>query len=91
MIAPYWNVDGDTAWTCQGSMRSPDDLGDDNIPLWEDAFYKSENTHNTGARRLTSHAGGFLALWRSLARGQRRFPTEFLMPAKEILQEFVTS
>jgi PRTRC genetic system protein B len=90
MVAPYWNVDGGTAWTCQGSMRSPDELGVDTILLWEDAFYKSEFTHHTGAKRLTSHAGGFLGLWRSLARGRRRFPTEFLMPAKETLQEFIT-
>lgn len=90
MIAPYWNVDGDTGWTCQGSMRSPNDLGVDTIPLWERAFYQSEFTHHTGAMRLTSHTGGFLGLWRSLAGGRRRFPVQFLMPAKETLQEFVT-
>ncbi len=33
MVAPYWNVDGETAWTCQGSMRSPDEFGVNSIPL----------------------------------------------------------
>lgn len=90
MVAPYWNVDGDTGWTCQGSMRSPDDLGVATIALWERAFFQSEFTHHTGARRLTSHAGGFFGLWYSLAERQRRFPVQFLTPAKETLQEFIS-
>lgn len=89
MVAPYWNVDGDTGWTCQGTMRSPDDLGVHTIPLWERAFYQSEFTHHTGTKRLTSHAGGFLGLWRSMSGGRRRFPGQFLMLAKETLQEFI--
>jgi PRTRC genetic system protein B len=88
-IAPYWNVDGETGWTCQGSMRSPDDLGVHAIPLWERAFFQSEFTHHTGTRHLTTHPGGFLGLWRSLAGGRRKFPTKYLAPAKETLQEFI--
>jgi PRTRC genetic system protein B len=90
MVAPYWNVDGETGWTCQGSMRSPDEFGVNSIPLWERAFFQSEFTHHTGTKRLTSHQGGFLALWTELARGQRTFPLKHLVPAKETLQEFVT-
>ena len=90
MIAPYWNVDGETGWTCQGSMRSPDDIGVDTTPLWEQAFYQSEFTHHTGTRRLTSHSHGFFGLWKSLAGGRRTFPVKYLAPAKETLQEFVT-
>ncbi len=90
MIAPYWNVDGETGWTCQGSMRSPDSLGVDMLPLWERAFFQSEFTHHTGTRRLTFHPGGFLGLWSSLAGGQRRFPVKYLAPAKETLQGFIS-
>jgi PRTRC genetic system protein B len=89
MVAPYWNVDGETGWTCQGSMRSPDDIGVSAIPLWEKAFFQSEFTHHTGSRRLTTHPGGFLGLWSSLAGSRRRFPAEYLAPAKGTLQEFI--
>jgi len=90
MTAPYWNVDGETGWTCQGSMRSPGDLGVDAIPLWERAFFQSEFTHHTGTRRLTTRSGGFLELWSSLAGNRRKFPVKYLVPAKETLQEFIT-
>jgi PRTRC genetic system protein B len=89
MIAPYWNVDGETGWTCQGSMRSPDDPGVNAIRLWERAFFQSEFTHHTGTRRLTTHPGGFLGLWNRLAGGRRKFPVKYLAPAKETLQEFI--
>ena len=89
MIAPYWNVDGETGWTCQGSMRSPDEPSVSSIAGWERAFFQSEFTNHTGTRRLTTHPGGFLALWRSLAGGRRKFPVKYLTHAKETLQEFI--
>ena len=89
MIAPYWNVDGETGWICQGSMRSPEDPSVNAIPFWERAFFQSEFTHHTGARRLTTHPRGFLGLWTSLAGGWRKFPLKYLTPAKESLQEFI--
>ncbi len=90
MVAPYWNVDGESGWTCQGSMHSPDDMSVRSMPLWEQAFYQSEFTHHTGTRRLTIHPGGFLDLWSRLAGGRRKFPVEHLTPAKETLQAFIT-
>jgi PRTRC genetic system protein B len=87
MTAPYWNVDGQTGWTCQGSMRSPDEPGVDAVPLWEKAFFQSEFSHQTGARRLTTHPGGFYGLWRELT-GRKLFPGKYLVPAKESLKEF---
>jgi PRTRC genetic system protein B len=89
MIAPYWNVDGESGWTCQGSMRSPDDPIVNAIPLWERAFFQSEFTHHTGTRRLTTHPGGFLGLWSSLAGARRKFPVKYLTAANETLREFV--
>jgi hypothetical protein len=71
-------------------MRSPDDIGVNTMPLWEQAFYQSEFTHHTGTRRLTSHPHGFFGLWNSLAGGRRTFPVKYLAPAKDTLQEFVT-
>jgi len=90
MTAPYWNVDGEPGWTCQGSMRSPDDVGIAAISLWEQAFFQSEFTHQTGAMRLTTHPGGFLGLWKSLTGTRKRFPVEYLAATKETLEEFVT-
>jgi len=89
MIAPYWNVDGETGWTCQGSMRSPNDPSVNATPLWERAFFQSEFTHHTGTRRLTTHPGGFLGLWSSLPGGRRKFPAKYLTAANETLREFV--
>ncbi len=89
MIAPYWNVDGETGWTCQGSMHSPDDVSVSSIPVWEQAFFQSEFTHHTGTRRLITHPRGFQALWSSLAGGRRKFPMKYLTRAKETLQEFI--
>jgi PRTRC genetic system protein B len=89
MVAPHWNVDGETGWTCQGSMRSPEHLSVNAIPLWEGAFFQSEFTHQTGVRRLTTHPSGFLGLWSSLVASRRKFPYEYLASANETLQEFV--
>jgi PRTRC genetic system protein B len=90
MTAPYWNVAGEEGWTCQGSMRSPKDAGIGVIDLWERAFFQSEFTHLNGSSRLTSHPGGFLALWKGLAGNRKPFPVEYLTPAKQTLQEFAT-
>ena len=89
MIAPYWNVDGETGWICQGSMRSPEDPSVSSIAAWERAFFQSEFTHHTGTKRLTTHPEGFLGLWRSLADVRRKFPLKCLAPAHETLQEFI--
>lgn len=88
-IAPYWNVDGESGLTCQGSMRSPEADGVSAIPLWEQAFFQSEFTHQTGSRKLTTHLDGFLGLWAGLAGSRRPFPVEHLAPVNQTLLEFV--
>jgi PRTRC genetic system protein B len=85
--APYWNTDS-RGQVCLGSMRVPDEHSAGSLPGWENAYFASEFTHPSGAVRLTSHPGGFLGLWSSLA-GRKRFPAKFLAETKQTLQEFV--
>jgi len=85
--APYWNTDS-RGLVCAGSMRVPESSDIASIPAWQDAYFQSQFTHAAGAVRLTSHPGGFIGLWRSLA-GRKRFPTQYLTDAGETLQEFV--
>jgi PRTRC genetic system protein B len=86
--APYYNV-SEQGLVCQGSMRAPDETGAAAIELWERAFFESEFTHAYGAARLTSHPGGCLGLWSSIAGRKRCFPVWFLTDARETLRQFV--
>jgi PRTRC genetic system protein B len=84
--APYWNMDS-RGLVCAGSMHVPESSDIASIPAWQDAYFQSQFTHAAGAVRLTSHPGGFIGLWRSLA-GRNRFPVRYLTDAGETLQEF---
>jgi PRTRC genetic system protein B len=86
--APYWNVAQDGGRVCLGTVRVPDDSSVDSIPLWETAFFRSEFTHPWGAARLARHPGGFIGLWESL-RGKKKFPTRYLLDARQTLREFI--
>jgi PRTRC genetic system protein B len=86
--APYWNVAGEDGRVCLGTARAPEDASVASIAAWEDAFHNSSFTHVLGAVRLTTHPGGFVKLWRSLA-GKKRFPARYLTDANETLREFV--
>lgn len=86
--APYWNVAGDDGRVCLGTARAPDDNSVASIPAWQGTFHDSAYTHVLGAARLTTHPGGFVGLWRSLA-GRKRFPARYLADAKETLKEFI--
>lgn len=86
--APYWNTDKHGR-VCPGSMRVPGETGVASLAGWEDAYFASEFTHPSGAVRLTSHPGGFVGLWSSLAGRKRDFPVKFLAESKQTLQEFV--
>ena len=85
---PYWNVAGDDGRVCLGTARPPEDVSVASIGSWENCFHRSEYTHALGAVRLTTHSGGFVGLWRSLA-GKKRFPASYLTDAGETLREFV--
>jgi PRTRC genetic system protein B len=86
--APYWNTDAHGR-VCLGSMRVPEETGVGSLSRWEDAYFASEFTHPSGAVRLTTHPGGFLGLWSSLAGRKDKFPVKFLADSKQTLQEFV--
>ena len=86
--APYWNTD-EQGRVCLGSMRVPDEVSASTLQLWEDAYFVSEFTHPSGAVRLTTHSGGFVGLWSSLAGRKRPFPVKLLADSKQTLQEFV--
>jgi len=85
--APYWNTDS-LGLVCAGSMRVPESSDIASLPAWQDAYFQSRFTHAAGAVRLTSHPGGFIGLWTSLA-ARKRFPVQYLTDAGETLQEFV--
>ncbi|MGH9352917.1 MAG: PRTRC system protein B, partial [Terriglobia bacterium] len=86
--APYWNVGGEDGRVCLGTTRTPEAITVAPILAWENAFHHSQFTHVLGGVRLTTHPGGFVGLWKSLA-GKKRFPARFLTDAKETLREFV--
>jgi PRTRC genetic system protein B len=85
-IAPYWNTDS-RGLVCAGSMRVPETSDVASTSAFEAAYFQSEFTHAAGAVRLSSHPGGFIGLWRSLA-GRKKFPVRYLIDAGETLQEF---
>ena len=86
--APYWNTDADGR-VCLGSMRVPEATNVASLSGWENAYFASEFTHPSGAVRLTTHPGGFLGLWSSLAGRRCNFPVKFLADSRQTLQEFV--
>jgi len=88
MTAPYWNV-GQDAKVCLGTAMAPKEASVASTPAWYDAFHRSQFTHALGAVRLTTHRGGFVGLWQSMA-GKKQFPTRYLTEARETLLDFVT-
>lgn len=89
MIAPYWNVDGDTGRVCLGSMKVPELDGVAALPLWEKAFFESEFTHQTGAKRLIQGTIGYFDVWEQVRSGPRAFPATCLVPANETLSDLI--
>ena len=88
MVAPYWNTASDTGDVCEGDMRRPRHTDIATMLEWEEGFFNSHFTHPSGIGKLTSHAGGFIRLWAGLI-GQNQFPTTYLVPCKQTLEQFV--
>lgn len=89
MIAPYWNVDGDTGRVCVGSMKVPELAGVAALAQWEKAFFESEFTHQTGVKRLVQGAKGYFDVWEQVRVGRRAFPAKCLVPANETLSNLI--
>ncbi|HAX42394.1 MAG TPA: PRTRC system protein B [Bryobacteraceae bacterium] len=89
MIAPYWNTDGDSGVVCQGSMRAPEVGGIASLAAWEQAFFQSEFTHQTGVKKLLAAKRGYCQTLEALKGGHQRFRTGSLRPAGETLAEFI--
>jgi len=87
-VAPYWNTEPSRGDVCEGDMRRPRETDVSNMLEWEEGFFNSRFTHPSGVGKLTSHPGGFIGLWTELA-GTQQFPTQYLVPARQTLQQFV--
>jgi PRTRC genetic system protein B len=88
MIAPYWNTEPSRGNVCEGDMRRPRETDVTNMLEWEEGFFNSQFTHPSGIGQLTNHLGGFIGLWTELA-GKHLFPSQYLLPARQTLQQFV--
>lgn len=86
--APYWNCHDDGN-VCTGSMKIPREKSVEAIDSWERSFFQSEFTHALGGRPQTEFPGGLLAMWKALA-GRKRFPSRYLVEARQTLGAFVT-
>jgi len=69
-------------------MQRPRETDVTSMLEWEEGFFNSRFTHPSGMGKLTSHAGGFIELWTELVGGQQ-FPSQYLLPARQTLQQFV--
>ena len=87
-IAPLWNIYRNGS-LCMGSMPVPDGTPAECTDAWERAFWDSAFTtpHDP---RLCGHPKGYSAMLAALRR-LPRFPTEWLVPSKERLEEWLNS
>jgi PRTRC genetic system protein B len=88
MVSPYWNTESARGSVCEGDMRRPRETDVTNMLEWEEGFFNSCFTHPSGMGKLTTHPEGFIGLWTELA-DQRQFPSRYLVPARQTLQQFV--
>ncbi len=85
--APYWNC-YENGIVCTGTMKIPREKSVAAIEVWEESFFQSEFTHGAGVRNQVRYPGGFLSMWESL-EGKRKFPSRYLVEAKQTVAEFV--
>jgi PRTRC genetic system protein B len=88
-MAPYWNC-YDNGSICTGTMRIPQERSVRATAEWEESFYNSAFTHPAGTRKHTTHPEGLAVMWKEI-RGKNRFPSRYLVPTDETLEEFVIS
>lgn len=88
-MAPYWNC-YENGSVCTGTMKIPREKSVAGIEDWEQSFFRSEFTHAGGVGKRTTYSRGFLAMWQAL-QSETQFPTRYLVKAKQMLGEFVSS
>jgi hypothetical protein len=77
-------------WRSEGLIVAAADSGGvATLKQWETAFFESAFTHQNAQHRLTTHAAGFVGLWRELA-GKKSFPSRYLASAKETLGAYLS-
>jgi hypothetical protein len=69
-------------------MKIPREKSVAAIEVWEESFFQNEFTHVAGVRNQVRYPGGFLSMWESL-EGKRKFPSCYLVEAKQTVAEFV--
>lgn len=87
-MAPYWNC-YDNGVVCTGSMRIPEQKAVSATLEWEQSFFRSAFSHAAGVTKHTRYPGGVLAMWKVL-RGKTEFPSQYLFPLEETLEQFVS-
>ena len=88
--APYFNVYA-KGNMCSGSVLLPSILSPAEIPVWEEAFFRTNFTHsNVHGEPLTTYKGGHNALWRAMVTA-RSFPIKSLVPMQITLERFINS
>jgi PRTRC genetic system protein B len=87
MAAPYWNTEISRGDVCEGDMPRPAETDVTTILQWEEGFFNSRFTHPSGIGKLTTHPGGFIALWTELADSVA-FPVHYLSATNQTLAQF---
>jgi len=87
--APYWNT-YDNGSVCTGSMKIPESKGVSVIDKWEESFFRSAFTHAAGVTKHSLYPCDVLEMWKTL-QGKQHFPVEYLAPAEQTLEDFVSS
>jgi hypothetical protein len=71
-----------------GTTIVPDEVSIEALARWETSFFESECSHQNAQQKLTSHPGGFIGLWQSLA-GKKTFPVQYLAKSGQTLAQFL--
>jgi|SRR5579871_5550323 len=89
--APYFNLYS-AGNMCNGNARIPERVFLEDIPIWEEAFFGTNFTHNNSGSQLSLHPRGHTGLWWYLSQPRiKEFPTRFLrpLPQKWTLQQVI--
>lgn len=86
-LAPYWNTSED-GHVCLGDMKRPDTTTARTIDEWEEGFFASRFTH-PNATKLLKWSQPYISWVRSELLHVPFFPTQYLVDAKQTLEQFI--